>query len=335
MDSPKISIIVPVYRVEAYLPACVESIRAQTYPDLEILLVDDGSPDGCPQLCDAYAAQDPRIRVVHKKNGGLSDARNAGLEAATGEYIGFVDSDDLIEAEMYQTLLDELQRSGADLVICKYDEIDSRTGNPLPRGSELKTECLSGEQALEKLNARYYGDYVVAWNKLYSRKALRGIHFPVGKIHEDQFVAHRIFANCDTVACIDRPLYHYMKREASITNQALSAKRLDDVEALCCRCDFYKERKQEKLRRETQRLMESRYLKLRPYLIGRWRDRAEWNTIRRIDRMFYEHYADCNPEAALPKKLRYRFPEISFFFWRVYQKGRKVGYHVQNRFRKI
>lgn len=324
MDSPKISIIVPVYNVEAYLPACVESIRAQSIRNLELLLVDDGSPDGCPQLCDAYAAQDPRIRVLHKKNGGLSDARNAGLEAATGEYIGFVDSDDFIAADMYETLLAELERSGADLVLCNYDEIEERTGNVLPRGSDLKNECLTGEQALEKLNSRYYGDYVVAWNKLYTRKALRDVRFPVGKIHEDQFVAHRIFANCDVVACIDRPLYHYVQHPGSITNQAVSAKRLDDVEALCCRCDFYKERKLETLRRETQRLMEDRYLRYRPYLIGHWRDREERSAIRRVDRMFYTHYVDRNPAATLRKKLTYRFPEVSFFLWRAYQKGRKL-----------
>ena len=123
-EKPLLSIIVPVYKVENYLQKCIDSILAQTFTDFELILVEDGSPDGCPALCDAAAAKDARIRVLHQKNGGLSAARNAGLDVARGEWIGFVDSDDYIAPEMYETLYKAVQSTGADLALCDYAEVD-------------------------------------------------------------------------------------------------------------------------------------------------------------------------------------------------------------------
>lgn len=128
-EKPLLSIIVPVYDVERYLPKCMDSILAQTFTDFELILVDDGSPDNCPALCDAAAAKDARIRVIHQKNGGLSAARNAGLDAARGAWIGFVDSDDYIAPEMYEALYHAVQSTGADLALCDYAEVDE-TGAP-------------------------------------------------------------------------------------------------------------------------------------------------------------------------------------------------------------
>ena len=153
---PTISVVVPVYKVEPYLDRCVESILAQTVTDLEIILVDDGSPDSCPAMCDAWAAREPRIRVIHKPNGGLSSARNAGVDAARGAYIGFVDSDDYILPDMYRRLLAAIREHDAELAICGYAYVDQESGavDAVETGkSPLKDEVLSREQAYEKINA--------------------------------------------------------------------------------------------------------------------------------------------------------------------------------------
>ena len=174
---PTISVIIPVYKVERYLDACVTSVVGQTYPDLEIILVDDGSPDNCPALCDAWAAKDTRIRVIHRSNGGLSAARNSGLDVCTGDYIAFVDSDDRLEPETLERALRAQQRSGADLVLFHYlctDENDQPLPDRTP--ADREEEALTPPQFWEKFFAS--GDactyYVVAWNKLYRAELCRG-----------------------------------------------------------------------------------------------------------------------------------------------------------------
>ena len=151
-EKPLLSIIVPVYKVENYLQKCIDSILAQTFTDFELILVEDGSPDGCPALCDAAAAKDARIRVLHQKNGGLSAARNAGLDVARGEWIGFVDSDDYIAPEMYETLYKAVQSTGADLALCDYAEVDE-AGRPAMSAdarSGLKKRIFAGQELLKR-----------------------------------------------------------------------------------------------------------------------------------------------------------------------------------------
>ena len=166
MDNPKISVIVPVYKVEKYLDRCVESIVNQTYKNLEIILVDDGSPDNCPAICDAWANKDERIKVIHKENGGVSSARNRGIDAATGDYIGFVDSDDWIEPDMYELLADNAKKYDADISRCGYfvdwpDHI-AQVGN----GGILLYEDI--ERRCEML--RSYHLVSALWNKIYRRE---------------------------------------------------------------------------------------------------------------------------------------------------------------------
>ena len=145
-----ISVIVPVYKVEKYLRQCIESIQRQTYSDLEIILVDDGSPDGCPAICDEYARNDKRIKVLHQENGGLSVARNVGLDIAKGEYIAFVDSDDYIKENMYEMLYNKIVMEDADLIICSYDKVDENN-NKIDNYSPLQDEVLESYEALKKL----------------------------------------------------------------------------------------------------------------------------------------------------------------------------------------
>lgn len=204
MAEPTISIIVPVYKTEAYLEKCVDSILAQTFRDFELLLIDDGSPDNCPALCEEAAARDPRIRVIHQKNAGLSAARNTGVEAARGEWIGFVDSDDSIAPEMYETLLTYARRDGAQIAVCDYLLV-TEAGEPLPSSYRLEEDKVFDRVgALEQMNR---GHFKVAWNRLYRRELLETVRFPVGKIHEDEYTAHQFYWQCERITVAAKPLY--------------------------------------------------------------------------------------------------------------------------------
>ena len=236
-----ITVIVPIYKVEPYLDRCVESIVCQTYPNLEILLVDDGSPDACPALCDAWAARDPRVRVIHKPNGGLSDARNAGLAVATGEYIGFVDSDDWVEPRMYELLYDALTDTGADIAEAERDNFgEDRPATPW-QGDKPACATATAEEAISELmrDGRFRQ---TVWNKLYRRELLREQPFAVGKTNEDEFWTYRIFGNARKLVKLDAALYHYYCRPGSIIQSAYTLKRLDGVEATRERCEYIKER---------------------------------------------------------------------------------------------
>lgn len=242
MKNPKISVIVPVYKVEKYLKRCVDSILAQTYTNFELILVDDGSPDTCPAMCDEFAMQDNRIRVVHKKNGGLSDARNAGIDIATGEYIAFVDSDDYIAVDMCEQLLESILKYNADVAFCNYLRVDEahNIGTEREQVQPIRDECLSQEQVWQELLRPYGGYYIVAWNKLYHRKLFDSLRFPVGKQHEDEFVIHHVINQCNKIACVSKPLYFYVQRAGSIMAQQFSVKNMDYGEALIDRYHFAK-----------------------------------------------------------------------------------------------
>lgn len=246
---PQISIIVPVYKVENYLERCVNSLLAQTWHDIEIILVDDGSPDNSGAICDEFAEKDPRVKVVHKENGGLSSARNAGLAIATGNYIGFVDSDDYVLPEMYEKLHLALTESDAEISICNYEYIDEETGQCIPTNSPVKTEVLSREKAYACLDVGMdgYSYYVTAWNKLYKKELFEGCLFVEGKIHEDEFFVHHVFAKCNQIAVIDDKLYMYMQRNGSITNTHITIKHLDGVYAFCDRYEFFRSIKKKEL----------------------------------------------------------------------------------------
>ena len=231
-----ISIIVPVYRVEAYLAGCIDSLLAQTLTNTEILLVDDGSPDACPAICDAYAARDRRIRVIHKANGGLSDARNAGLAAACGERIAFVDSDDRVHPCYLQYLSEAMEASGADVVECGFlrTQDPQRTMETLPAPA---AEVYTPEEALGELIREGIFRQVV-WNKLYTREVLEGILFEKGKYHEDEFFTYQVFGRAAKLARIQADLYDYLQRPDSIMKSGFSLKNLDGMEGKARRQDY-------------------------------------------------------------------------------------------------
>ncbi len=238
-NMPLISIIVPVYKVEKYLAKCVDSIIVQTYENIEIILVDDGSPDKCPEICDKYAENDSRIKVLHKKNGGLSDARNEGIKIAKGEYIGFVDSDDYIHPQMYEKLYDAISDCDADVSICSCYRTDEND-NIIPEYSPMKNEIINSIQALSRLHQRGSNFYATACYKLYKHYIFDDIAFPVGKLNEDQGTVHLVFWKAKKIATISDRLYYHFKRSDSIT-QSLSVRSYDEVEMFCWRLHFYME----------------------------------------------------------------------------------------------
>ncbi|WP_456068533.1 glycosyltransferase [Eubacterium sp.] len=240
--SDLISVIVPVYKVEEYLDRCVESIVNQTYTNLEIILVDDGSPDNCPQMCDDWAKKDNRIKVIHKENGGLSDARNAGLDIAQGEYIGFVDSDDYIHSKMYELLYKSIISNNSDMSICDTRIVDEDGNSIINKNlfSPFTQKNISGKMILEqKLFEKVAWKWIVVWPKLYAKCLFENVRFLVGKINEDEFIAQDIFVNCANIVCVNEQLYYYVQRNGSITNSNFSFKNFDSLEAMLRRLDFY------------------------------------------------------------------------------------------------
>ena len=232
-----ISVIVPVYKVEAYLDRCVQSIVDQTYQNLEIILVDDGSPDNCPAMCDAWAEKDNRIRVIHKENGGLSDARNAGLREATGEFVGFIDSDDWIDIRFYEVLYRNAVDKNCQISECSFVATNGQTVCVNATGDVI---ICSAVEAMER-HLRDIQFKQVVWNKIYHRDVIT-VPFEVGKFHEDVFWTYQIIANCKKLAHVNVPLYFYFQRNESIMGQNYSVKRLDAVEAAAQRCRFVIER---------------------------------------------------------------------------------------------
>ena len=227
-EKPLLSIIVPVYDVERYLPKCMDSILAQTFTDFELILVDDGSPDNCPALCDAAAAKDARIRVLHQKNGGLSAARNAGLDVARGEWIGFVDSDDYIAPEMYETLYKAVQSTGADLALCDYVKVDETGALCTQTHVAVPQKSLTGRELLQKA---YWTTVQIACNKLYHRTIFAQLRYPVGKLNEDFFVIPEICLNTQKAVVVPDVLYYYVQRGDSIMGKSRTLRHYDAAEA--------------------------------------------------------------------------------------------------------
>jgi glycosyltransferase involved in cell wall biosynthesis len=233
-----ITVIIPVYRVEAYLERCVDSVLKQTFRNTEIILVDDGSPDACPALCDAYARRDDRVRVIHQENQGLSGARNAGIEKAAGQYLAFVDSDDYLAPEFLERLYQACVETDSDMSVCRWEYVK---GEAIPEKGGGETRVFTGRQMLGNLYTADGAYFVVAWNKLYRRELFEGIRYPLGVIHEDEATTYRIYDKVQRAAYVDSSLYGYFVTPSSIT-RGFNPKRVDWVRAVAERVDFFEER---------------------------------------------------------------------------------------------
>lgn len=231
---PQISVIVPIYNVEKYICRCVDSILNQTFTDFECILVDDGSPDNCGRICDEYAKKDRRVKVVHKKNGGLSDARNAGIEVAQGEYLGFVDSDDWIHPQMYEILYKGIIENNVKMSACRLEE--ALEEHEFKRIDDPKF-CVNN--GLKFLTSNYFVA-ISPPTKLYHKSLFDDIRYPVGRLHEDAFVVYKLFFKAGDIAVTELALYEYFINNDGITHSEFSLKRLDVLDAVHGQCEFFK-----------------------------------------------------------------------------------------------
>lgn len=235
---PKISVIVPVYNVEKYLNKCVDSILNQTFEDFELILVDDGSPDNCGNICDEYAQKDNRVKVIHKKNGGLSDARNAGIDCAIGEWLSFIDSDDWVENNFLEILYSNAVKYQAEIVIVNLHKVfDEKCEHAIP----VNEICCNGIESLNYLYGTQSVYMNVAWNKLYKKSLFDNVRYPVGKFHEDGFTTYKLLNMCKKVYMSNCDLYCYYQRNNSIMNNKFSENRVDEYFVYCERRKFFSE----------------------------------------------------------------------------------------------
>lgn len=235
---PLISVIVPVYNVEPYLERCIESIVDQTYQNWQMILVDDGSMDQSGSICDRYAGKDDRIQVIHKTNGGLSDARNCGIEKADGQYIAFVDSDDFVQKDFLKVQYENLARAGADMAICSYQNYCSEQDMGCDTENHV---CILQEDITSQLYLNP-GVAIVAWNKLYRRELWNGVRYPAGRLHEDEAVIHELLTSCSKIVISDAKLYYYRQRAGSIMAEESDKSIEDAVYAYTSRIAFFGER---------------------------------------------------------------------------------------------
>lgn len=238
MQHDLISVIVPVYKVEMYLDRCIESIVNQTYKNLEIIIVNDGSPDNCPQLCDDWALKDNRIRVLHQKNSGAGVARNKGLMMCNGQFVSFVDSDDFIHEEFYEHLFSSFTKD-VDIVECEYVEFTS----DIPT-MEISNNIVLDEYDAENALSKHISDTLfkqVIWNKLYKRHIIEGIFFPEGKLIDDEYWTYQTIGKAKKLIHSNQKLYAYRQQSNSVMHRGYSISRLDALDARKKRIDYISE----------------------------------------------------------------------------------------------
>lgn len=235
-----VTVVVPVYNVEKYLDCCIESIVNQTYHNLEIILVDDGSRDSSGCICDHWANNDNRIKVIHQENGGLSSARNTGLESAKGQFISFIDSDDYIHNDFIQEMLQSCIKYNAKLCICGMESVADDFAPQY--NDEINTELIDQGQLYNQLYSGRNVETVSAANKLYASELFNNLRYPVGKRHEDEAIIHFLIEKIEYAVWINCPLYYYRQTPNSITRQGYNLKMLDELWSKEVRLTFFKER---------------------------------------------------------------------------------------------
>jgi len=226
---PLISVIVPIYQVEKYLPKCIDSILQQKYYNLEILLVDDGSPDQCAKICDEYALKDPRIKVIHKTNGGLSDARNVALDIMTGEYVTFIDSDDFVSSQYISTLWSAINKYDCDIAVTQLMLIyESNKAIPKAVNNSSRFYLLNRKEALDTMFYQKMFDNT-ACGKLYKSKLFESIRYPIGRIYEDLGTTYKLILLCEKIVYIPTATYYYLQRSDSIEGTSFNKKKMDAI----------------------------------------------------------------------------------------------------------
>jgi len=299
---PKISIIIPVYNIELYISDCLDSILGQTFTDYEVIVINDGSKDHSGHICEDYASRDERIKVIHKAYGGVSAARNAGLERATGDYIGFVDGDDRIKYDMYERLHELCVQTNSDISICTLGrEINGKLINP-DNGLADVTE-LDHDEALRELFKGTLYRFSLC-NKLFKARCFKNIQFPEGRIHEDLSTTYKLFANSRKSVFIDKVGYLYIKRENSILTSQYSEKRMDSFigwnEILPFMSKYYEELSEEVFACFAYWSVDNIY-----YILNQVKSKQDKrNYLRRIQASMNTYYPVVMKKTSLPLKYR-------------------------------
>ena len=256
----KVSIIIPVYNTSSYLEDCIKSVLEQTFTDFEAIMIDDGSTDGSGQLCDSLALRDDRILVIHQANCGLSAARNTGLSAAKGDYITFLDSDDMISPHFLETMMQVIEHEKVQVAICNWVRFENTPVIEVP--SVKEAEVISGRDAALRQFDQNGVLYVVACGKVFPREWFDTLRFPVGRLHEDEALTYKLLYRAKRVAVLDQRLYYYRKVPNSIMNRTFSVKRYDGVTALDEREQYYRDKNDNILADEAQKEKERLICKL-------------------------------------------------------------------------
>lgn len=236
-----ILIVLPVYQVEKYVHRCIDSILSQSFRDYELVLVDDGSSDESGYYCDEYAEKNDQVIVIHKKNGGLSDARNVGIDwsfqISESKWITFIDSDDWIHSKYLELLYDSVTQTGCQISVCDYKEMTDDLSELDAEGINTRTEKTEDFFCGHTVRA------VVAWGKLYLKTLFRDIRYPFGKLHEDEFTTYKLLFKNPTVSAVDAPLYYYYQNPKSITQSGWTPRSLDGIEAIENSIRFFRKNK--------------------------------------------------------------------------------------------
>ncbi len=250
----ELSVVVPVYKVEKYLSRCIESILNQDFCNFQLILVDDGSPDNCGTICDEYASKDNRIKVIHKENGGLSSARNAGIDISTSEYITFIDSDDYIHPCMFSSMLKGMKNHDADISICSY--LSTKENN----AETTISNTFSLIDKYESITRMNNIEFITAWGKIYKTKLFEKIRYPVGKYHEDEFITYKLFYESNKIVFTEDKLYYYYVNPESIIQSSFSEKNLDSLDVFKERIMFFEKKNEHELTKLSQKTLMSRIM---------------------------------------------------------------------------
>lgn len=323
-----ITVIVPIYKAEKYLNRCINSIVKQTYQKLDIILLDDGSPDNSPFLCDEWSKKDGRIKVIHQDNRGVSSARNNGLDNAAGEYILMVDSDDYISNDMIEILYQRLIETNADLAMCDFQR-GNEDAFKFENHMQIYCEMISGEKAMERVyhDSHQALQYVVPWGKLYKRTLFNNIRYPEGKIFEDIYVTHQILYQCKKIAVIPEKLVYYFENPCSIMNKEFHVGKLDYLPALKERIEFYEFHHLETL----QQIAYDEYLHALIWEYSRVKDLlSDKVQMKRIKRLFNQVYKKGYASKRYPAENTLFLgifninPESVMLYWKVSGKIKKI-----------
>ncbi|SKB64054.1 Glycosyltransferase involved in cell wall bisynthesis [Lachnospiraceae bacterium] len=329
MQKPLISVIIPVYHVDKYLGRCLNSILDQTYENLELIVVDDGSDDKCPEICDSFAEKDSRIIVIHKENGGVADARNCGLSKASGEFITFVDPDDYINKNMYDDMMHKLFENNADIVMCdfKYVYEDDVVSEISDHPSDVNVDIISGSDALYQSYSSYKNGvlYSVLWNKICRRELYEDLVFPTGRIYEDEARVFMILYKAAKIAYIDHPYYFYHQHRQSIVGKRWNQTNLQLLDAYIDKLEFYGRKKEYELfEKELIHILHMFcYTKSKLDEEGIQMDLSEDSQGRRCIKIVNELMSDCR--LSIKSKIEYvlfsKFSKAYYYMWQIRQKS--------------